>query len=341
MAENMAHANPVLVEVTRGSVVESRHRGAVAVIDSRGRRLAAWGDADAVVFPRSAVKPLQAMPLVESGAAARYGVSDRELALACASHGGEPEHIEIAREWLARLGLREEDLICGAQPPLTPGAAEGLVRSGCRPSRLHNNCSGKHLGFITTAMHLGAPLAGYGEPDHPAQRRVRDVLAAMADTDLSSAPVAGDGCGVPVFAMPLAAIALAFARFAKHSKLSGERAEAARIVISAMVANPYLVGGSDRFDTLVLEAGRGDVVVKGGAEGVCAAAMLGRGWGIAVKIDDGAKRAAETVIAALFARYCEQHGQLREIAVAFCQRPVLDTRGLPAGQIRPAPGWLG
>jgi L-asparaginase II len=336
----MAHANPVLVEVTRGTVVESRHRGAIAVVDSRGRRRAAWGDADAVVFPRSAVKPLQALPLVESGAAARFDVSDRELALACASHGGEPEHVDIARAWLARLGLAEEDLICGAQPPLTTAAAEALVRAGRQPSRLHNNCSGKHLGFLTLAMHLGAPAAGYGDPDHPAQRRVHDVLAEMGDTDLSSAPVAGDGCGVPVLGMPLAAIALAFARLADTLALPRQRAEAARKVISAMVAHPYLVGGSDRFDTLMLEGGGGAILVKGGAEGVCAVAILERGLGIAIKIDDGAKRAAETVMAALLARYCEEHVPVRQMVIEFRQRPVLDTRGLPAGQIRPAPGWL-
>jgi L-asparaginase II len=336
----MALANPVLVEVTRGSVVESRHRGAVAVIDSRGRRLAAWGDADAVVFPRSAVKPLQALPLVESGAAARFGVSDRELALACASHGGEPEHVVIAREWLARLALSEEDLICGPQPPLTPAAAEALVRADRQPSRLHNNCSGKHLGFLTLAMQLGGPLTGYGDPDHPAQRHVRGVLAEMGEMDLSSAPVAGDGCGVPVFGMTLAAIALAFARLAELSMLSRKRAEAARRIISAMVAHPYLVGGSDRFDTLVLEGGGGAVLVKSGAEGVCAAAILGRGLGLAVKIDDGAKRASETVMAALLAKYCEQHVPFRQMVIELCRRPVLDSRGLPAGDIRPAPGWL-
>jgi L-asparaginase II len=336
----MALANPVLVEVTRGSVIESRHRGAATVVDSRGRTLAAWGDADAVIFPRSAVKPLQALTLVESGAADRFGVSEDELALACASHGGEPEHVVIGREWLARLRLAEEDLICGAHPPLTPAAAEALVRSDCRPSRLHNNCSGKHLGFITTAMHLGAPLAGYGDPDHPVQRHVRRMLSEMADRDLSAAPLAGDGCGVPVFGMPLAAVALSFARLTDTSELPRTRAEAVGRVISAMVKHPHLIGGDDRFDTLVLEGGKGAVLVKGGAEGVCAAAILERGLGLAVKIDDGAKRAAETVMAALLAKYCKEQESLREIAGALCQRPVLDTRSVAVGLIRPASDWL-
>ena len=190
-------------------------------------------------------------------------------------------------------------------------------------------------------MQLGGPLTGYGDPDHPVQRHVRGVLSEMGEMDLSSAPVAGDGCGVPVFGMTLAAIALAFARLAELSMLSRKRAEAARRIISAMAAHPYLVGGSDRFDTLVLEGAGGAVLVKGGAEGVCAAAILGRGLGLAVKIDDGAKRASETAMAALLARYREQQGPLRETVIELCRRPVLDTRCLPAGDIRPAPRLAG
>jgi L-asparaginase II len=336
----MAQANPVLVEVTRGGAVESRHRGAAVVVDSRGGRRAAWGDVDAAVFPRSSVKPLQALPLLESGAAARFGVSDRELALACASHGGEPEHVTIARRWLARLGRTEEDLICGPQVPITREAAEALVSLSREPSRLHNNCSGKHLGFLTLAMHLGASK-DYGDPEHPVQRKVRRVLSEMGGMDLSSASVAGDGCGVPVVAMPLVAIARAFALLAASDGLSRSRAEAARRVVSAMTAYPYLIGGTDRFDTLVTEGAAGRVLVKGGAEGVCAAALLDRGLGFAVKIDDGAKRAAEAAMAALLARYAERERALRETIAAFRVRPVLDTRSSPIGSIRPAPGWPG
>jgi L-asparaginase II len=340
-AENMAHANPVLIEVTRGPSIESWHRGAAAVIDSRGRRLAEWGNVDAVVFPRSSAKPLQALPLVESGAATRFGVSDRELALACASHGGEAEHVATVRGWLTRLGRTDEDLICGAHAPITQAAAEALVRADYQPSRLHNNCSGKHAGFLTLAMHLGAPLNDYGDPGHPVQRHVRRVLSEMGGMDLSSAPVAADGCGVPVVGMPLTAIARAFARLARPSELPAERAEAARRVASAMTAHPYLVAGADRFDTLILERGTGTVLVKSGAEGVCAATLLDRGVGIAVKIDDGAKRAAEAAMAALLAQYCEEDGPLRETVVAFCEKPVLDTRSLSVGSIRAAPGWPG
>lgn len=337
----MAQANPVLVEVTRGATVESRHRGAAVVVDSEGRRLAAWGDVDSLVFPRSSVKPLQALPLLESGAAARFDVSDRELALACGSHGGEPEHVETAGGWLARLGRTEADLICGAHPPITEAAAAALVRADLPPSRLHNNCSGKHLGFLTVAMHVRAALRAYGHPDHPVQRRVRRVLSEMGETALSSAPVAGDGCGVPVIAMPLTAIARAFARLAVPSELPSERAGAVRRVVSAMTAHPHLIGGKERFDTLVLASAAGAVLVKGGAEGVCAGTILGPAVGIALKIDDGAKRAAETAMAALLALYCDGEGPLAETIAALRQRPVLDTRGLPVGTVRPAPGWPG
>ena len=337
----MAQANPVLVEVTRGATVESRHRGAAVVVDSQGRRLAAWGDVDSPVFPRSSVKPLQVLPLLESGAAARFCVSDRELALACASHGGEPEHVATAGEWLARLGRTEADLICGAHAPINDAAAAALVRADLPPSRLHNNCSGKHLGFLTLAMHVRAPLQAYGHPDHPVQRRVRRVLSQMGGIALSSAPVAGDGCGVPVIGMPLAAIARGFARLARPAELAEERAGAVRRVVSAMTAHPHLVGGTDRFDTLVLASANGALLVKGGAEGVCAAAILGPAVGIALKIDDGAKRAAETAMAALLALYCDSEGSLGETIAALRQRPVLDTRGLPVGIVRPAPGWPG
>src|SRR5512132_1118735 len=203
----MAPANPVLIEVSRGAAVESRHRGAAVVVDSRGGRRAAWGDVDAIVFPRSSVKPLQALPLLENGAA--------------------------ARAWLARLGRREEDLICGPHPPISREAADALIRIGREPSPLHNNCSGKHLGFLTLAMHLGAPLNDYGHPEHPVQREVRRVLSEMGGTDLSSAPVAGDGCGAPVVAMPLVAIARAFALLAAPDDLPRARATAARRVVSA------------------------------------------------------------------------------------------------------------
>jgi L-asparaginase II len=334
-----ASANPVLVDVLRGEAVESRHRGAAVVVDSRGRRLAAWGDADAMVFPRSAVKPLQALPLVESGAADRFGVDGVELALACASHGGEAEHVERVRRWLARLGCGEDDLICGAHPPLNEAAADALLRAGRQPSRLHDNCSGKHAGFLTLALHLGAPIARYGEPGHPVQRRVRRVLAEMGEADLTAAPVAVDGCGVPTFALPLAALARAFAALAEPARLAAGRSRAVGRLAEAMTVNPWFVGGTGRFDTAVMQQAAGAVLVKSGAEGVAAAALPGLRLGIAVKIDDGGKRACDAAMAALLLRFAAPTGPLGDALEGLRDAPVRNTLGAVVGLVKPADGW--
>jgi L-asparaginase II len=336
----MTNANPVLVEVTRGGAVESRHRGAAVVVDSRGRQMAAWGDVEAVVFPRSSVKPLQALPMLEAGAVERFAVSSTEVALACASHGGEPAHVEAVRCWLARLRLGEDDLICGAHPPLSAAAAQELTREHREPSRLHNNCSGKHTGFLTLALHLRAPVERYGDPEHPVQRLVRRTLSEMGGVDLATAPSAVDGCGVPVFGMPLSAIARGFARLAARDILPTARAVAARRIVAAMTTHPFFVAGAGRFDTLVIEQAAGRVLVKGGAEGVCAAALLDRGLGLAVKIDDGAKRAAESAMAALLARFAGGDEALVRTLSTFGAKAVLDTRGSTVGSLRPALGWL-
>ena len=205
-------ADPVAVLVRRGDRVESVHRVAYAVADAGGTLLQHEGDVRRPVFPRSSVKPLQALPLVESGAAERFALSERELALACASHGGEPMHTEIVAAWLARIGLDPSALECGAHAPSHEPTARQLIEQRRPPSPLHNNCSGKHAGMLTLALHLGAPTAGYIAPDHPVQQRISALLAAMSGASL--APPAIDGCGVPTHAMPLAGLATAMARLA-------------------------------------------------------------------------------------------------------------------------------
>ena len=331
--------NPILIEVRRGPMVESHHRGAAAVIDSHGRRVAAWGDADALVFPRSAAKPLQALPLIESGAADRFALGSAELALACASHSGEPEHVRRVARWLHRIGIGEDGLICGAQAPLSETAAAVLVRAQSAPTRLHNNCSGKHAGFATLARHLGGRAEGYGEPDHPVQRLVRGTLAEMGRTDLSDALAGIDGCGVPVFALPLASLARAFAGLAAPAYLSETLAAAARRIVAAMTASPWLVGGTGRFDTAVMEQAGGAIVVKSGAEGIAAAGLPAHGLGIAVKIDDGAKRACDAAMAALLLRFAGAPGALGDALESRARVPLLNTLGHPVGLLRPVPGW--
>lgn len=335
-----AAANPILVEVTRGEGTESRHRGAAAVFDSQGRAVASWGDIERPVFPRSAVKPLQVLPLIESGAAEAFGVSDAEIALACASHSGEPEQVALVAAWLGRLGLGTGALECGAHPPTNAEAAEALIRAGEAPSALHNNCSGKHCGMIATALHLGEPVAGYVRPEHPVQRRVRALLGELGGVDLSSALVAVDGCSIPTIAMPLAALARAMARFADPEGLAPARAAAARRVQAAMAAHPRLVAGSGRFCTVVLEATGGAALVKTGAEGVICAALPGARLGLALKIDDGAGRAAEVATAALL-RHLGAFDSRQWAAVAAVARPALRNRNdIVVGEVRPAEGWL-
>jgi len=334
-------ANPVLVEVTRGDVVESRHRGAAAVVDAAGATVAAWGDVARAVYPRSAVKPLQAMALVESGAAAAHGVGDEELALACASHNGEPAHVAVAGAWLARLGLGPDDLECGAHSPLCAEAAAALIRAGEAPSPLHNNCSGKHAGMLTLALHMGVPTRGYVRPDHPVQVCIREMLGAMTGVDHGAVPCGVDGCSVPTYAAPLAAIAGAMARFAKPDGLPDARAKAARQLARAMMAHPFMVAGSGRFCTAVIAAGRGGVLVKTGAEGVFAAALPARGLGLAVKIDDGAGRAAEVATAALL-RYLGALDDAAWAELAPLAAPrIINRAGRETGVIRAAADWPG
>jgi L-asparaginase II len=295
--------SPILVEVTRGRLIESRHRGSAVVANAEGTILAAWGDADLPVYPRSSIKPLQALALIETGAAKRFAVSSEEIALACASHDGDTEHISRVAAWLGRMGLSEADLECGAHAPTAPAAADALVREGRAPSPIHNNCSGKHAGMLASALHLGEPTKAYLAPDHPVQRRLKRLLAEMSGTNLADAPTGVDGCGIPVYAMPLKGLARAMAGLARPDTLAPPRAEAARGVIAAMTRHPRLVSGQGRFDTEAMAAGGGQFVVKGGAEGMHAAAIPGLGLGIALKIEDGAGRASAVAMTALLGRF--------------------------------------
>jgi L-asparaginase II len=335
----MIDVNPILIEVTRGSHVESRHRAAAVVVSASGRRFGSWGDVEASVFPRSAIKPLQALPMIESGAADRFAVSDAETALACGSHSGEPHHVDRVAAWLRRIGLSPEILVCGPHQPLSLKAMLDLVRSGAQPSRLHNNCSGKHAGFLTTALMFGQPPGQYADPDHPVQAQVRALLSQLSGEDVATAPRAVDGCGVPVYGLPLTGLALSFARLSAPDQLPANLGRAAERMLKAMVDHPHLVAGRDRFDTEMIARLGGKAVVKSGAEGVHGALLPGRGIGIAIKIDDGARRAADGVMAALLARFGNWSASEAAFLAGWAERPVLDTRGSPVGLIRPAAGW--
>ena len=330
----MDRASPVLVEVTRGEAVESHHRGIAAVADAGGAIVAAWGDGGRAVYPRSAVKPLQALPLIETGAAEGFALSDAEIALACASHNGEPEHVAGVAAWLERVGLTADDLECGAHAPIGKEAALARVRAGDAPSALTNNCSGKHAGFLTTARHLGEETAGYIEPGHAVQRRVAETLADMTGCDLAAAPMATDGCGIPTIAMPLAAVARAMARLAAPESLAPARAAAARRVVAAMTAHPGLVAGRGRYDTVVMEAGRGAFVVHSAAEGVHSAILPRLGLGCALKIEDGATRAAEVAMTALLRHLGALDDGAEAEMADYLERPLINWSGKRVGVIR-------
>lgn len=297
-----AEASPIVVEVTRGDMVESRHHAAVAVVDIAGSVVLRAGDIQHAVYARSAIKPLQALALVESGSADSFAVTEPEIALACASHNGEPRHTATVRAWLDRVGFSEADLECGAHAPRLSAAAAELVRAGKEPSALHNNCSGKHAGFLTLARHTGAPLPGYVRYDHPVQQRVLGILEHMTGLDLGDAPRGIDGCGIPVIAIPLGNIALAMARLAKPDDQPEPRQAAAERIRAAMAAEPFLVAGTDRFDTRVIEATGGRALIKTGAEGVFCAMLPETGLGVALKVADGAQRAAEVAMAHVLIR---------------------------------------
>lgn len=325
--------NPVLVEVTRGTLVESVHRGAVAVANRQGEIVASLGDVDGQVYPRSALKPVQALPLVESGACDAYGLGSEEIALACASHSGEPMHTGRVEKWLARIECTEKDLACGPHASRYEPVREAMIREGRAPTRVHNNCSGKHTGFLSVARHWQIATDGYERVDHPVQRAVALALNELAGLD-GELLWGVDGCAAPNFAAPLAGLARAMARMAGPEALGTERAAASRRIVAAMTAHPELVAGTGRVCTVLMRAGDGRVAVKTGAEGVYVAMLPGPGLGIALKIDDGGGRGAETAIAALLEKMGVVAGAaVRDIARA----PILNTRGARVGERRPAP----
>ncbi len=329
--------NPILVEVTRGGLIESRHRGAVAVADADGGTVLAIGDVAQPVFPRSAVKALQAIALVEQGAADRYGLTEEELALACASHSGEPAHVAGVERMLAKAGLDASALRCGAHWPIAQPAAAAVAKIGA-PSALHNNCSGKHAGFLCLACametDMGVDHADYWRPTHPVQRAVHAVLEDFAGATLGEDRCAIDGCSVPTWAMPLANLARAFAKFGTGKNLAPERAAACARLRKACAENPWHVAGTGRFCTAIMQLFGARVFVKTGAEGVFCGALPELGLGIAVKCDDGAGRAAEAIMAATIARFLPLSATERE-ALAHHAHPVLrNLNGFEVGAIR-------
>ncbi len=291
--------NPFLIEVTRGQLIESRHRGSVAIVDADGVPVLALGDVERRVYPRSAVKAIQALPLVESGIADRFGLSDEEIALTCASHSGEEKHAATAASILAKASRDASCLECGVHWPSSEAANRALAAQGGRASALHNNCSGKHSGFICLSCGLDEDPKGYVTPRHPVQQAVRRALEDLTGAPHTDEERGIDGCSIPTYAVPLSALALGFARFGTGSGLTSERRIAAGRIRRAVAQHPFMVAGTDRFDTKLMECLRERAFVKSGAEGVYCAALPELGYGIALKIDDGTPRASMATMANL------------------------------------------
>ncbi len=329
----MTMTNPVLVEITRGQLVESVHRGSLAIVDAKGRVVFGMGDVTGLVYPRSALKPVQAFPLAVSGALAEFGLSDVELALACASHTGMPLHTERVAGWLARLGCSEADLYCGPHAPTDRTTDQALIRANEKPCRLHNNCSGKHTGFLTLAKHIGAPLSGYAQPDHPVQQRALAALRKLSGYD-GEIVTGVDGCAAPNFAIPLTALASALAKLGAPDGLPAEERNAAHAICRAIAAHPDLLQGPGRPNTAMIEDTKGRALAKTGAEGVYAAIIPEHGLGIALKIDDGTTRASETAMAAILvqAGLASPESSTGKLA----HGPLKNTRGEVVGERRAA-----
>jgi L-asparaginase II len=326
-----------LVKIVRGPRLEAVYRGAMALVDAHGRLIASVGDANLTTFLRSSAKPFQLLPLVESGAADRLGFSDRELALMAASHNGEEFHVQAVVGILARLGLDESALQCGAHPPLHPPSARALENAQQKPSALHNNCSGKHSGMLAQCVDRRLPIADYLSPQHPVQVTIKQTLAELAGVSPDSIDVGIDGCSVPTFALPLSAAALAFARLADPSELSDPRRSALRRIASAMMTHPEMVAGTQRLDTDVMRAGKGHVVVKGGAEGYYGIGILSSpGLGVAIKMEDGdGGRGRNAVVVEVLRQLDALDGEGLTALARYAAGPTKNHRRLIVGEVRP------
>lgn len=329
----MSDTTECMVEVTRGAVVESRHLVHAAVIDAEGRLRAFAGDPDLVTFFRSAAKPLQALPLVEDGAFDRYGLSPQELALCCGSHSGSAEHTRLVECILEKAAVTSEALACGPHPPFDDEARRRLEEARLEPGRIHNNCSGKHAGMMMLARAHGWDPADYHRPEHPVQQRMLGEVSRWTRMPVEAIGMATDGCGVVCYALPLRQMALAFAGFAAAVR-AGERSPS--VVFEAMTAHPRMVAGEGRICTELMRQAAGRLFAKVGAEGVYCVGVPGAELGIALKVEDGAARAVAPAILGILRELDliseDDYGALHHHAYP----ELLNTRGEPVGQIRPA-----
>ena len=340
----------ILAQATRGQTIESAHRGSFVVIEGDGTPVAARGDAQSVTFWRSASKAFQAIPLVTSGAADAYGFGEREIALACASHAGEAMHTELARAMLAKIGLGETDLRCGTHRSAHQPTADAMIRAGQEPTQFNHNCSGKHAGMLTFARFIGADLGSYLALDSPVQQTILRVVARFTGVPAEQIQIGIDGCSAPNFALPLHAMALAYARLTNADAEFGPEklgdhpiglAQACQRIVAATMKYPELVAGEGRLDTQIMRALPGKIMCKGGAEGVWSAGVLPcerwpKGLALTLKIEDGGER-ARPVIAVELLRQLEVLTPDAKAALESCSPQILlNSGGLRIGEIRAA-----
>jgi L-asparaginase II len=332
-----------LVEVTRGKTVESIHYGAVAVVDANNRLIASCGNPDAVTFLRSSAKPFQALPFMEQNGAEMYGFTTEEVALMCSSHSGTDRHVQVVSSMQAKVGVGEQDLLCGTHFPMYEPLAAEMVRRGEKPTPNRHNCSGKHTGMLAQARLRGLPVTDYIDFDHPVQVLNLKVFSEMCSIPVSEIALGVDGCSAPVFAVPLRQAAFGYARLVDPKDLSRNRAAACKQIVGAMTTNPFMVSGPDRFDFALMEAGQGRILTKGGAEGYQAIGLLpdvlspgSPGVGITIKISDGdlTGRAAASVATAVLSQLGVLNANQLKTLARYNTRPVHNWRGFEVGEIR-------
>lgn len=328
------NANPILAEAVRGNWVENRHRGAFIIVDADGTVIASGGDVERPVFPRSAIKSMQALAMFDRHAVEKFHHTGEELALACASHHGEDDHVSNVAHFLSRMGLSAADLECGAHMPTNGKAREALRAAGQDPSPLHNNCSGKHSGMLSVALAMGIEPKGYVTREHEVQKAVRAAVEAVIGESLTEDRCGTDGCSIPTWAAPLRAWAFGFARMATGKGLDAGHAAGAQALFNAATSHPHLVAGTGHLDTLVMEAFKGRVMQKGGAEGVQCGAIRDKGWGYALKCDDGKMEASHVMVAALLLKYADPDAAQRAVLEQFVRQPTKNVRGAVVGELR-------
>ncbi|MGI9402202.1 MAG: asparaginase [Rhizobiaceae bacterium] len=325
-----------VVEVTRGPFVESRHLVDIVIADVQGKLVSVYGTADRKVYPRSAVKALQAIPLVESGAADEYEFEPHHLALACASHNGEEFHIRAAGEMLDKIELDQTCLECGKQLPALEIDREKLARRGREPEPIHNNCSGKHSGFLALARHEELPIEEYVKFDHPVQGRIAAIMHEVTGIRHNADNYGIDGCSIPTYAIPLQSLAVAFAKFGVASDEDKARADAMKKIRNACFAHPEYIGGTDVCDSEVMAALGGQVFMKNGAEGIHIAALPEKGMGIALKCHDGEKRAAEVAITSIIESLIELDETAASVLKRFSNPQLHNRNNIRVGELRMA-----